>query len=367
MDVSALTNNIKKAFELIFKTPGISRSSIMDALDTTPATTTRLIAAMEQQNLIVEQAERVGKRGQPTKKLYIKNQHYYSVGINFTHSSIELAIINFDGSWLDSKKQTLEHPDIVHIESVAQALLSTLLNQHNLTEQQLIGIGIAVPGDFMPGGESMHIHPYFKTLADFNLNQHFNDFFSQNVYIESDSNCATLAELLVGQGKAFKHFMSLYLGYGVGSGLVINNKPYRGVNGNSGVIGGQFPDVNTIRPSGHNLLEFLQRNGVNVSNFQQMEDLYQQGCEPMEQWLTCASIQLQDKLSHITNLLDVESLIVGGRLPLNILNAITDRINTSTYSASHPLPKPNIICSDIGKRVGVHGAALLPIYRNCFA
>lgn len=366
MDSFALTNNIKQAFGLIFKSPGINRGKIMKELDSTPATITRLIAAMEKQNLIVEQAEKTGKRGQPSKQLFINNQHYYSIGINFTHNSIEVAVINFDGSWLDANKQPLSQTDIEHIKAKAQNLMYELMDKHGITKQHIIGIGVAIAGDFQSGGKTIYIHPYFKSLANLDLEQHFYDYFQQKIYIESDSNCATLCELLVGKGKAINHFMNLHLGYGVGSGLVINNQPYRGQHGNSGVIGNQFPDMNTIRPSGHNLLEFLQSQQININNFQEMEALYQQGCQPMMEWLDCASMQLQDKLSFITSLLDVETLIVGGRLPLNILNAITNRLDTSTYAACHPLPKPNITCSEIGRKVGVYGAALLPIYRNYF-
>lgn len=362
-----LSSNAKRTFGLIFKSPGLTRTQIMDAIDSTPATTTRILASMEQQGLIIEKADKKGKRGQPSKKLFIRKDRLYSVGINFNHNSIEVALIRFDGSWVDEIVEAIEQPTIEQIEHHAKKLMSKLLALHKVNEDNVIGIGVSVPGDFIEDGKSLYVHPYFPELANLNVEAHLQSFFHKNIHIENDAHCATLCELLVGNGRQSKNFINLYLGYGVSSGLVIDSKPYRGEFGNSGLIGVQFPDFTTIRPSGQNLLEFLQRKGIAVENFQDMDMLYQQQCKPMMEWLACATAQLQEKLYPIARLLDLRRIIVGGRLPLCILEDMTARINSSTFTPHNDLlPRADIVSTELGKKVGVYGAALIPIYRTCF-
>ena len=48
------------------------------------------------------------------------------------------------------------------------------------------------------------------------------------VFIDNDANCTALAEAVMGRGKKYYAVMSLTLGTGVGAGLVINKKLFRG-------------------------------------------------------------------------------------------------------------------------------------------
>ena len=57
--------------------------------------------------------------------------------------------------------------------------------------------------------------------------------FKVPVWIDNDAHCFTLAESIYGAAKEYKHVVGLTLGSGIGGGLVINKKLYRG---NAGCI-----------------------------------------------------------------------------------------------------------------------------------
>ncbi|MEH7439207.1 ROK family protein [Neobacillus drentensis] len=48
--------------------------------------------------------------------------------------------------------------------------------------------------------------------------------------IENDANCATLAEMWIGNARGYKDFLNIVIGTGIGSTLVMNNKIFRGAN-----------------------------------------------------------------------------------------------------------------------------------------
>ena len=57
------------------------------------------------------------------------------------------------------------------------------------------------------------------------------------IAVENDSNCFALGVSLHEQDNKFKHMVGITLGTGLGCGVVINGKLYRGANGAAGEIG----------------------------------------------------------------------------------------------------------------------------------
>jgi predicted NBD/HSP70 family sugar kinase len=60
------------------------------------------------------------------------------------------------------------------------------------------------------------------------------------LHIENDAKCFALAEHGHGAAKGTKNMIGVVIGTGVGSGIIIDNKVYRGSNGDAGEIGHQL-------------------------------------------------------------------------------------------------------------------------------
>jgi glucokinase len=74
-------------------------------------------------------------------------------------------------------------------------------------------------------------------LADLDLREHLERRFGVPVMIENDGNAAALAEHRLGAGRGTRHMVMLTLGTGIGGGLVLDGRLYRGAVGAAGELG----------------------------------------------------------------------------------------------------------------------------------
>ena len=92
-------------------------------------------------------------------------------------------------------------------------------------------IGMGSPGPLKNG---VILNPPNIALKNFNLKKFLRNKFKVRVEVENDAKCAALAEMTYGVKK--KNFVILTLGTGIGGGIIINGKLYKG-RGNAGEIG----------------------------------------------------------------------------------------------------------------------------------
>jgi predicted NBD/HSP70 family sugar kinase len=117
-----------------------------------------------------------------------------------------------------------------------RGILERLISDH-FPDDLPSGLGIAVPGlvdvragtlKFSPGLGLRNI-PFKTSLADVLP--------GVKVRVDNDTRCATRCELHLGVGHEFDNFACIFLGSGVGSGLVLDGKIHFGQNFSAGEIG----------------------------------------------------------------------------------------------------------------------------------
>ena len=110
---------------------------------------------------------------------------------------------------------------------------------------KIAGVGVGIAGLVDCKAGVVKYSPNIKFIRDLNLEKFFKLNGVKKVKVDNDASCFTRAELYLGQGRGLKNFLGLTLGTGIGGGIVINGKLYRGQN-NSGaelghtVIGDEF-------------------------------------------------------------------------------------------------------------------------------
>jgi glucokinase len=74
-------------------------------------------------------------------------------------------------------------------------------------------------------------------MKDFPLEEELSREFGKPVILENDVNAGVYGEFINGAAKGYEHVLGVFPGTGIGGGLIINGKLYRGASGNAGEFG----------------------------------------------------------------------------------------------------------------------------------
>ena len=217
----------------------ISRSEVSNITGWSKAKASQEIRSLVDKGYLVEVGEGASQGGRKPRLLRINNQLGYVAGIDIGATSLDIALADVTGLIL----QRCSEPTDVHLRPEAvlgrcsESLLE-LIEGQGATPDQLLGIGVGVPGpvDFargvlvapplMPEWENFPIRDFFKKTIP-----------SAFVVVDNDVNIMALGEQRAGDGAGIDHFIFVKIGTGIGAGIISNGKIHRGSDGCAGDIG----------------------------------------------------------------------------------------------------------------------------------
>ncbi|MDP1852645.1 MAG: ROK family protein [Candidatus Omnitrophota bacterium] len=125
-------------------------------------------------------------------------------------------------------------------ECLINALLfyiQNLLNKHKIRKEKVRGVGIGLPGPIDSQKGIVHYFPNIAGWKEVSLARIIRQKIHLPVLIDNDVNLITLAEFKLGAGKKSRNMVCLTLGTGVGGGIIVEGKLYRGSSLSAGEIG----------------------------------------------------------------------------------------------------------------------------------
>lgn len=170
----------------------------------------------------------------------------FAIGIDLGGTAIKAGAVSIAGNILSEHQLATEAhlgPEKVleNMMSGVAFLLGNFSNEDR--EKYLLGIGIGVPGVVSLDGGTVSYPPNLPGWTVVRVGDRIREMFREKygfakpVSVENDANVAALGEAMFGAGKAFNDFIMITLGTGVGGGIIINRKIYRGSTGAAGEIG----------------------------------------------------------------------------------------------------------------------------------
>ena len=362
MIVSArLTAGHRMVLDSILRQGPSSRAEIAARTLFTRPAITQMVQDLMEMGLVVEQAARRGQRGQPARPIVLNGLAGFAVGVNFSLTYLEIAVVDLAGAVLGTHQAPLGDHAPEAIAATVKEHLSHLLPVLGLDIGRMVGMGISLPSDFHADG-SLATHPAFPNLSGGNLERRFGGDLAIPIFLENDGRACAIGERVVGAGRSHETFMLVHLGHGIGGGLIIDGKPYRGALGNAGILG-QFYPYGEARPSGLDLLETLRAAGHAIADFDALADLPRRARPVLDAWIQRATEQLTGVLFQVSRFFGPEVVILAGRLPPEIIAALAERID---FEAVRPpldeLPSVPVLASRQGSLAGAIGAASVPIF-----
>lgn len=287
----------------------------------------------------------------------------YSIGVDIGRTKINFVLLK---NWRVIKRQKISTPKskkevIKKIEDNIKKLIIGIL------KRDILGIGIGVPGPLNKKGDLVLNPPNLKVLRNCPLARIIGKDLGIKTKMENDVNCFALAEAIKGVGKDSEIVLGITLGSGIGGGIVIKRKIYRGAFGSAGEVGHMTIKLDGHRCScgsigcfeGYASEKFIKKRSKLLPL--KLEKRAEKGDKKAKMIYEELGRNLGVGLANLVNILDPEVIVIGGSIAKAgslILEPAKKEIQKRVLS---PQSKKfvKIRLSKLGDFSGAIGAALL--------
>ncbi|UOM34360.1 ROK family protein [Acuticoccus sp. I52.16.1] len=223
----------QRLFECLRAAGASSRADLARWLDCSPASVTSVAAELIEAGLVRElDGPREIARGRPPVSLAVAPDITKVAGIKLTDDAHTAVVIDFSGAVLSEATM----PSAAHRQSLtatldeAETLLDMALAEADLSRADLSWVGLGLPGVVDHASGVARWSPLL-TQRNTPLREAFGERIGLPVAVDNDANLLALAELWFGAGRAMTDFAVVTIENGVGMGLVLGNRVFRGGTG----------------------------------------------------------------------------------------------------------------------------------------
>ena len=321
----------------------------------------------------------------------------WAIGIDLGGTAIKAAVVGEECGILDHRSfptDTASGPD-----GIVRQLAHIIADLHRSASRTLdpgdfAGAGVGAPGavdaengvlSYPPNLPGWGVVP-LRDEVQHCLEEH--EGLSLPVWLDNDANVAAYGEAIYGAGRQFRDFLMVTLGTGVGGGVVLNRKLYRGPNGTAGEVGFMIIDFegSTVHAGIRGTLESLIGKKGIVERARQMiaaspsgssvgrwcdNDFSRLSPRHLEHaalegdqvclalWQKVGSI-LGVALASVAALMDIRKFVIGGGISAAgalVLDPALEELRRSTLPSMHE--GLEVVTAELGNKAGMQGAAAL--------
>lgn len=348
----------------VIELTGLSRTALNQRLDT-------LVGA----GLIVGSQGEVPTRGRPADRFHFNSTRGVVLVADVGASKMRVGLSDLDGRVRRETTAVLnvdEGPEVVL--STVHRLFGDLLSAGGCDLDAVLGIGVGVPGPVRyPTGQVVN-PPIMPGWDRFDILGWFAARYACPLFVEKDANVIAYGEYRV-QFPHARQLMGVKLGHGIGSGLVLDGRLYRGADGGAGDIGhthhggddegpvckcGNTGCVEAIA-GGWALLRDLQAAGHRIETLSEALEMIGNGQPDAVRLVRQAGRAIGAALAGPVNLVNPRVVVIGGQLVTAGGGHLLPGVREMIFGRSLPLATAQIqiVASTLHPRSGVLGLALL--------
>ena len=313
----------------------------------------------------------------------------YRIGVDLGGTNIVVGIVNENNEIIQKAQRPTNAPRAAEgiFDDIADAIKEAM-DAQNLTNDDIISIGVGTPGSVNKGEELIEFanNLGFDNVPAYKLLRVRTGI--MNVYFDNDANCAALGEAVAGCGKGVKNFIMITLGTGVGSGIIVNGKLGTGLNYAAGEMGHTVIVYNglqcncgrrgcwekyssatalisqtkdAMRLNADSLMWDIAENNFANVNGRTAFDAWRKGDAAATAVVNNYISMLSCGISNIVNTFQPDIVCVGGGVgneKENLLAPVRKLLASERYSI-HAKKQTRLLAAELGNDAGIIGAALL--------
>ena len=367
----ARAHNRRVIIEAIRLHGELTRAELARLTALTPQTVSNIVAELEQAELLTSRQPRKQGRGQPAIPVALNPASAFSIGIHLDHQTLLIVLVDLTGEIHFRRLMLVQKPEPdATLARIAQ-VLAEIKTQLGARWQKVLGIGVVMPGPFGVEGISSVGPTTLHGWEQVDIAARLAEMSGVPVTLENDATVAAIGERFHGVARQLNSFIYLYIGTGLGAGIIMDGHLYSGHAHNAGEIGHVV-----VEPGGRDC--YCGNQGC-LERYVSLQAAYEFcGLDPMtalpedllavdaarfDRWIDTVLTPLRQAINMLECIFDAESVIIGGMMPAALLDKIIQRLPPLYQSVrGRYLNALRLKTGMTGSDTAALGAAALPIF-----
>ncbi len=259
-------------------------------------------------------------------------------GIDLGGTKLSAGLIDVGGRIID---KTVVYDHVTKSENMVvdqmTSMVNHLLNRNDLTESDIMAVGVGFPGHIRYKDGITITTSNLDGFKNYPLREALERNFSVPVMVDNDANAQALSEFKFGAGRGYESMIFLTISTGIGAGIILNNKLYRGITGTAGEFG------HTIVKPGSGLMCTCGNEGCLMACAcgRALPQLFREKIEAGYE--TKLTLDSDFDFSRVDGKLLKEGIDMGDPLSVSIMNDCADIIGIGLYNIFQSFNPPLII------------------------
>jgi predicted NBD/HSP70 family sugar kinase/biotin operon repressor len=220
----------------------ISRADIARQTGLSRSTVSSLIAGLQGEGLVVERdgetVPRGPEGGRPPVLIALDPSAGALVGMDFGHRHVRVAVSDLSFTVLAEISAEIDVDTAGHEAlDLAAGLAAQAFDEAGIDRERVLAAGMGIPGPIDRVTGLVESRAILPSMDGLDIAAEMGERLGVPVHLDNDANVGALGESTFGAGAGFEVMAYLRLSAGIGGGLVIGGRPFRGAGGIAGEIG----------------------------------------------------------------------------------------------------------------------------------
>ncbi|MDR7081108.1 putative NBD/HSP70 family sugar kinase [Arthrobacter ginsengisoli] len=379
--------NLTVILDAIRRSPaGLSRVELAQIVGLSPQTISNISRRLLDQDLIYEAGKEGTGPGKPRTMLRLNSTGMYAVGVHLDPAVTTFVVLDLVGAVVKhSRIKTPAGTDARAVIDTIAAEIKQLISESGVDPARIAGLGIASPGPIDLEEGTVVDPPLLLGWDRVPLRDALAAATGLSTIVDKDVTSAAVAETWAGGPSGAGSFVFMYMGTGIGCGIVLNDEVVRGTSGNAGEIGHIIVDPEgapcdcglrgCIKSSCIPQVLVAQAVEAGVldgpladvtgpalqESFLELCAAAGSGDPRAAAIIDNSAVLVARAVSTITNALDVDRVVFGGPFWTCLSQRYLERIPALVRegSATRKIHEIEVVGTGVGEDVGAVGAACL--------
>lgn len=228
--------NLERVVRAVRMAGSLTQAEIARATGLSAATVSNIVRELKDGGTVDVTPTSAG--GRRARSVSLSGDAGIVIGVDFGHTHLRVAVGNLAHQVLAEEAEPLD-VDASAAEGFdrAEQLVKRLILATGIGPDKVIGVGLGVPGPIDVSSGTLGSTSILPGWSGINPAEELSGRLGVPVHVDNDANLGALGELVWGSGRGVKDLAYIKVASGVGAGLVIDGRVYRGPGGTAGEIG----------------------------------------------------------------------------------------------------------------------------------